>query len=76
MAGPLLGVMQQMSGAMFGTQVGQGLGTLATEVLGSTDIALPLAPASCQQALPPSARTSSTVLSAPMKVATNGLAGL
>ena len=43
MAGPLMGVMQQMSGVMFGMQVGQGLGALATEVLGSTDVGLPLA---------------------------------
>lgn len=43
MAGPLLGVMQQMSGAMFGSQVGQGMAALAAEVVGSTDIGLPLA---------------------------------
>ena len=44
MAGPLLGMMKQLSGAMFGAQVGQGLGRLATEVLGATDIGLPLGP--------------------------------
>ncbi|HVQ88289.1 MAG TPA: zinc-dependent metalloprotease [Actinomycetes bacterium] len=44
MAGPLMGVMQQMSGVMFGMQVGQGLGALATEVVGSTDVGVPLAP--------------------------------
>jgi putative hydrolase len=44
MAGPLLGLMTQMSGAMFGSQVGQGLAALAVEVFGSTDIGLPLAP--------------------------------
>lgn len=44
MAAPLMGVMQQMSGVMFGMQVGQGLGVLATEVLGSTDVGFPLAP--------------------------------
>lgn len=43
MAGPLMGVMQQMSGVMFGMQVGQGLGALATEVVGSTDVGFPLA---------------------------------
>ena len=42
MAGPLLGVMRQMGGAMFGAQVGQALGQLAAEVVGSTDIGLPL----------------------------------
>ncbi|HUV48835.1 MAG TPA: zinc-dependent metalloprotease, partial [Actinomycetes bacterium] len=45
MAGPLLGMMGQMSGVMFGGQVGQGLGTLAQEVLTSTDVGVPLAPA-------------------------------
>jgi putative hydrolase len=44
MAGPMLGMMKQLSGAMFGAQVGQGLGRLATEVLGATDIGLPLGP--------------------------------
>jgi putative hydrolase len=41
-AGPLLGVMRQMGGAMFGAQVGQGLASLAGEVFGATDIGLPL----------------------------------
>lgn len=45
MAGPLLGVMGQMSGVMFGAQVGQGLGALAQEVLSSTDVGVPLASA-------------------------------
>ncbi|MEZ0066090.1 putative hydrolase [Streptacidiphilus sp. MAP12-20] len=42
MAGPLLGVMRSMGGAMFGTQIGQALGALAAEVLGSSDVGLPL----------------------------------
>ena len=65
MAGPLLGVMQQMSGAMFGTQVGQGLGTLATEVLGSTDIALPLAPAGKSALVPDNVRAFGAGLGVP-----------
>ncbi len=44
-ANPLLGVMRQMGGAMFGAQVGQGLASLAGEVFGATDIGLPLGPA-------------------------------
>ncbi len=44
MAGPLMGMLGQAGGAIFGTQVGQAIGTLATEVLGATDIGLPLAP--------------------------------
>ncbi|MBB4923671.1 putative hydrolase [Kitasatospora kifunensis] len=52
MAGPLMGVMRSMGGAMFGTQIGQALGALAAEVLGSTDIGLPLAPAGKAALLP------------------------
>ena len=44
MAGPMLGMMRQLGGAMFGAQVGQGLGALAGEVVGSTDVGLPLGP--------------------------------
>ena len=43
MAGPLMSMMRQMGGAMFGGQVGQALGTLAREVVSSTDVGLPLA---------------------------------
>ena len=46
MAGPLSGIMGRMGGLMFGAQVGQALGRLAEEVLTSTDVGLPLAPAS------------------------------
>jgi putative hydrolase len=52
MAGPLLGVIQRMGGAMFGGQVGQAIGELATEVVGSTDIGLPLGPAGTAALLP------------------------
>ena len=44
MAGPLIGMMRQMSGAMVGGQAGQALGALALEVVGSADVGLPLAP--------------------------------
>lgn len=44
MAGPLMGMLGQAGGAIFGGQVGQAIGTLSTEVLGATDIGLPLAP--------------------------------
>lgn len=44
MAGPLFGMIRQMAGAMVGGQAGQALGTLAREVVGSTDVGLPLAP--------------------------------
>ncbi|MBC7632808.1 zinc-dependent metalloprotease [Aeromicrobium sp.] len=41
-AGPLMGMLSQAGGAMFGQQVGQALGGLASEVISSTDIGLPL----------------------------------
>ena len=52
MAGPLLGVVGQMSGVMFGAQVGQGLGGLAREVLSSTDVGVPLTDAGTIALLP------------------------
>jgi putative hydrolase len=45
MVGPIAGIMGRMGGMMFGAQVGQALGRLADEVLTSTDVGLPLAPA-------------------------------
>ncbi|MFG2015179.1 zinc-dependent metalloprotease [Actinomadura geliboluensis] len=44
MAGPLIGMVKQMAGAMVGGQAGQALGALAREVTGSADVGLPLAP--------------------------------
>ena len=44
MAGPLLGILGQAGGAMFGSQVGQAVGGLAGEVLTASDIGLPLGP--------------------------------
>jgi putative hydrolase len=52
MAGPLLGMMRSMGGAMFGTQIGQAVGVLAGEVVGSTDIGLPLGPTGRAALLP------------------------
>lgn len=43
--GPMIGMLGQLGGLMFGAQVGQGLGSLAGEVLSSTDVGLPLGPA-------------------------------
>ena len=43
--GPITGIMGRMGGLMFGAQVGQALGKLADEVVTSTDVGLPLAPA-------------------------------
>src|SRR6476469_3221603 len=43
--GPIAGIMGRMGGLMFGSQVGSALGKLADEVVTSTDVGLPLAPA-------------------------------
>ncbi|WP_026453663.1 zinc-dependent metalloprotease [Saccharomonospora iraqiensis] len=43
-AGPLLSMVGQMGGMAFGSQLGNALGGLASEVLTSTDIGLPLGP--------------------------------
>ena len=51
-AGQLLGLLAPVGGMMFGAQVGQGLGTLATEVVSSTDIGLPLGPAGMAALIP------------------------
>jgi putative hydrolase len=42
MAGPLVGVLRQLGVSLWGAQVGQGLGRLATEVIGVTDVGIPL----------------------------------
>ncbi|WP_038171239.1 zinc-dependent metalloprotease [Tomitella biformata] len=42
MAGPMMGMITQMSGAAYGQQLGQALGHLSTTVLTSTEIGLPL----------------------------------
>ncbi len=44
MAGPLIGMLGKVTGAMVATQVGQGVGALSSEVLGASDIGLPLGP--------------------------------
>jgi putative hydrolase len=52
MAAPLMGVMNQVGGLVFGGQVGQALGTLATEVTSSTEVGLPIGPAGVAALLP------------------------
>ncbi|HEX6445310.1 MAG TPA: zinc-dependent metalloprotease [Streptosporangiales bacterium] len=51
-AGPMLGMVRQMGGVMFGSQVGQAVGALAGEVLSASDIGLPLANAGTAALLP------------------------
>ena len=52
MAGPLIGMLNQAGSAMFSQQIGQGLAGLATEVLSSTDIGLPMGPSRVAAVLP------------------------
>lgn len=42
-AGPLVNMMKQVGVSMWGVQVGQGIGKLAGEVYGASDIGIPLA---------------------------------
>ncbi|MBT1095588.1 zinc-dependent metalloprotease [Streptomyces chartreusis] len=65
MAGPLIGMMRSMGGAMFGTQIGQAVGVLAGEVVGSTDIGLPLGPAGKAALLPVNIETFGKDLGVP-----------
>jgi putative hydrolase len=50
--GPIVQMMNQVGGMLFGAQVGQAIGTLAGEVVSSTEIGLPLAPAGTAALLP------------------------
>ncbi|AXB44849.1 zinc-dependent metalloprotease [Amycolatopsis albispora] len=51
-AGPLLSMMGQMGGMAFGSQIGSALGQLASEVLTSTEVGLPLGPDNTSALLP------------------------
>jgi putative hydrolase len=51
-SGGLTGMLGGLGGMMFGAQVGQGLGILSTEVLSSSDIGVPLAPAGTGALIP------------------------
>jgi putative hydrolase len=42
MAGPMMGLLTQAGGSMFGAQVGQAVAALAGEVVSSSDIGIPL----------------------------------
>ena len=59
MAGPLIGLMGQAGGAMFGQQIGRAIGELSGEVMSSTDIGLPLAPDGTTALLPANVRAFS-----------------
>lgn len=50
--GPMMGMLGQVGGLLFGTQIGQALGALAGDVLTATEVGLPLAPAGTTALLP------------------------
>jgi putative hydrolase len=52
MAGPMLGMISQVGGMAFGSQLGSALGQLAGEVLTSSDVGLPLGPEGTAALLP------------------------
>ncbi len=66
MAGPLIGVMNQVGGLIFGGQVGQALGALATEVVSATDVGIPLGPDGVAALLPESIRALGEGLDVPL----------
>jgi len=51
-ASQMLAMLAPVGGMMFGAQVGQGLGSLAAEVVSSTDVGLPLGPAGTAALIP------------------------
>ena len=63
--GPLLGMMGQLGGLLFGAQVGNALGALAGEVLTSTDVGLLLGPAGVAALMPAALRTFGDGLDVP-----------
>ncbi|MDX6287751.1 MAG: hypothetical protein QOG53_3236 [Frankiales bacterium] len=64
-AAPLVGMFGQVGGVLFGTQLGQALGSLASEVVGSTDIGLPLGPRGHAALLPAGVRAFGEGLGVP-----------
>jgi putative hydrolase len=50
--GPMASMLGSLGGVMFGGQVGQGLGHLSAEVLGTSDIGIPLGPPGTAALLP------------------------
>lgn len=59
------GMIRQLGGAVFGMQVGQAVGTLASEVFGATDTGLPLLEATGAALLPATVTAYAESLDAP-----------
>jgi putative hydrolase len=64
-AGPLLSMVSQMGGMAFGSQLGNALAGLASEVLTSTDVGLPLGPENTSALLPKNIETFTEGLERP-----------
>lgn len=52
MAGPMLGMLTQLGGAMFSQQLGQAIGQLSSEVVSATDVGFPVGPAGSPAMVP------------------------
>jgi putative hydrolase len=63
---PITAIVRQMGGSLFGHQVGTALAQLATEVLGSSDIGLPLGPDGKAVLLPTNVEAFSKGLEVPL----------
>jgi putative hydrolase len=64
--GPMRGLLDGIGGMAFGQQVGTGLGQLSAEVLTSSDIGVPLAPAGVAALLPANIETFAEGLERPV----------
>lgn len=69
MVGPMLKIMNSMSGMNFGMQLGHALGDLAKQTLTGSDFGLPLAPAGVTAILPQHLAEMSKDLSVPQQEA-------
>ncbi|EIV95746.1 zinc-dependent metalloprotease [Frankia sp. QA3] len=63
--GPIMQMMNQVGGMLFGAQVGQAIGTLAAEVVSSTEVGLPLGPAGTAALVPAGVAAFGTGLEIP-----------
>jgi putative hydrolase len=65
MAGPMMGMVRQIGGLVVASQTGQAVGTLALEVVSSTDVGLPVGPEGTAALIPANVETFGAGLSVP-----------
>jgi putative hydrolase len=65
MAGPMLGLVRQIGGLVVASQTGQAVGTLALEVVSSTDVGLPVGPEGTAALIPANVAAFGAGLSVP-----------